>query len=197
MKFRCASTALFLVLALSNSALAKTLPERAAPSYSGTEAELLLDPDFGFLSIVGTLAEFAQSGVSEVSASHYDITGVYDNTMGLIDASLTIFETTTSVTDGLDVFLVGELDRASDFGGNSWEISFSVTGGEAASLYGPSTLVLFNNILTNTDPFTNEIFGTADVTISGVVSPQVVPLPASFALLLVALSGLVGMARRS
>lgn len=185
-----------LFLAAYSAGEAATLGNSTSPSYSGENSSIFLDPEFGFASMLGTLEEFSPDATPEAVFTDYDITGTYDATLGLTDASLTIFETVTSVTDGLDIFLTGELSDATSFGGTTWELLFDVTGGEAASLYGSSALVVLSSVISDIDPFTGEIFGTADVAISAVAQKQVVPLPASLPLLAVAIGGIAGISRR-
>ncbi len=187
--------ALLWLFCATGTVQAATLANTQEPIYSGAGSSFFLEPLFDLASVSGTVETFTFEGSTETALTDFDITGFFDATDRLSFAALSVFEATTSQTDGNDLFLTGDLVETTDFG-PTWELLFDVTGGEAARLYGRQALVTLTNISSTVDPFTNGVSGTGDVSISAVTPPAVIPLPASLPLLLVGVAGLTAITRR-
>jgi hypothetical protein len=170
-------------------AQASPLSVAAGPPVLTGTVEYDFDVPGGFGLVTGEVDTLTLAGGPEPVMGLVDIDGLFDpGTPGLnAVATLAVFEIASSVTAGLDFFLLGELLEF-EVGPGVIGLLFGNLVGEASSLFGDQALVLLRDAALPEAPF-----GLATIEISAVV-PQAIPLPSSLSLLAAALL-LTGAAR--
>ncbi|WP_439580711.1 hypothetical protein [Elioraea sp.] len=175
--------------AWSGPSAASPLTLTAAPPVLTGTVDYDFDVAGGFGVIFGAVDTLTLPGGAEAVFGLLDIDGLFDpGTLGAnAVATLAVFEIASSVSAGLDFFLVGDLLEF-EVGTGVIGLLFGNLFGEGAALFGDHALVLLRDA-----SLPGALSGLATIEISAVAA-QAIPLPSSASLLLAALA-LLGFAR--
>ena len=141
-------------------------------------------------------------GVFPVAGGLFDLDAVIDNAGNLIGGSFSIFGTIAGLGFNSGTLLTGNLTAFGfpDAGGSPFEFLFNTTGGDAAGLYGST-----GGILLSETGFGGDWASDFDNLLSGIpgtglgvadVAPTMMPLPATFWLVLAGLVAFRAARRR-